>query len=213
MEDLMEDMITNVELQHGETSFSENSSLGEFQPIDDLNKRFEYMEIRLRKMATHFKEYNIKLVEGERSTPELAKRTDDFLEELFETWKMVQTIDAMADLAHRIAMRNERLVANCAGEPQGLREGSQQNWSEQRICQDQKLCIGTRAENRSANEDSFSEGDTLNVTRAELASMGADNVTSRRGQLSLDNRRMTQALAEKQEGMEETLSQLDERVS
>jgi len=68
MEDLMEDMITNLELQHGETSFSEvgpminnlstlddqNSSMGEFQPIEDLNKRFEYMEIRLRKMATHF---------------------------------------------------------------------------------------------------------------------------------------------------------------
>ena len=63
------------------------------------------------------------------------------------------------------------------------------------------------------NKDSYSEGDTLKVTRAELAAMGADNVTSRRGQLSLDNRRMTQALAEKQEGMEETLSQLDERVS
>jgi len=53
MEDLMEDMITNVELQHGETFFSEvgpvinnlstlddqNSSMGEFQPIEDLNKR------------------------------------------------------------------------------------------------------------------------------------------------------------------------------
>ena len=76
MEDLMEDMITNVELQHGETSFSEvgpminnlstlddqNSGIGEFQPIEDLNKRFEYMEIRLRKMATHFKEYNKKLL-------------------------------------------------------------------------------------------------------------------------------------------------------
>jgi len=57
MEDLMEDMIANVEFQHGETSFSEvgpmvynlstlddqNSSMGEFQPIEDLNKIFEYM--------------------------------------------------------------------------------------------------------------------------------------------------------------------------
>jgi len=56
MEDLMEDMIANVEFQHGETSFSEVgpmvynlstlddqiSSMGEFQPIEDLNKRFEY---------------------------------------------------------------------------------------------------------------------------------------------------------------------------
>jgi len=104
MEDLMEDMIANVELQHGETSFSEvgpmvnnlstlddqNSSMGEFQPIEDLNKRFEYMEIRLRKMATHFKEYNKQFVESERSTQELAKRTDAFLEELFETRKMVR---------------------------------------------------------------------------------------------------------------------------
>ena len=52
MEDLMEDMITNVELQHRETSFSEvgpminnlstlddqNSSVKEFQSIEDLNK-------------------------------------------------------------------------------------------------------------------------------------------------------------------------------
>ena len=63
------------------------------------------------------------------------------------------------------------------------------------------------------NEESFSEGDSLNVTTAKLAAMGADNVTSRRGRLSSDDRRMTQVLAEKQEGMEETLSQLDERVS
>ena len=62
-------------------------------------------------------------------------------------------------------------------------------------------------------EESFSEGDSLNVTTAELAAMGADNVTTRRGRLSSDDRRMTQALAERQEGMEETLSQLDERVS
>ena len=63
------------------------------------------------------------------------------------------------------------------------------------------------------NKDSYSEGDTLKVTRAELAAMGADNVTTRRGRLSSDDGRMTQALAERQEGMEETLSQLDERVS
>ena len=62
-------------------------------------------------------------------------------------------------------------------------------------------------------EESFSEGDSLNVTTAELAAMGAENVTTRRGRLSSDDRRMTQALAERQEGMEETLSQLDERVS
>ena len=47
------EMVPNLKLQHGETSFSEvghminnlstlddqNSSMGEFQPIEDLNKR------------------------------------------------------------------------------------------------------------------------------------------------------------------------------
>ena len=164
------------------------------------------MEIRLRKMVTYFKEYNKKRVVSERSIQQLAKRT----EELFETRKLVQTIDAKADLADRIAMRNERLVTNYAGELQGLREGSQQNWSGQRIRQDQleNRVSALKLKTLVQNKDSFSEGDTLNATRAELAAMGA-NITSRRGRLSSDDRRMTQALTEKLEGMEGTLSQLD----
>ena len=112
-------------------------------------------------------------------------------------------------------MRNERLVTSCAGELQDLREGLQQNWSEQRIRQDQfeNRVSALELKTLAQNDDSFSEGDSLNVTRAELAAMGADNVTSRRGRLSSEIRRMTQGLAEKQEGTEETLSQLDERVS
>jgi len=124
-------------------------------------------------MATHFKEYNKKLVESERSTQELAKRTDDFLEELFETKKMVQTIDAKADLGHRIAMRNERLITNCAGELQGLREGSQQNWSEQRIRQDQLENRVSALELKTLvqTEESFSEGDNFTSTALSFHSL------------------------------------------